>query len=148
MHANRDRWRAVKDSERRGGRGEEQKDSLEVFEVLLQERALLPGAGMGAAPGMSSPCEGALRSHCGGKWKELCLAPTPLSAHVIAFLACSLPSSAEFPLIHLHHAAEGHLKPRMACATPWMKKNGLLAIYNMKSIVPELGSRDALGSTL
>lgn len=28
MHANGDRWRAVKDSERRGGRGEEQKDSF------------------------------------------------------------------------------------------------------------------------
>lgn len=87
MHANGDRWRAVKDSERRGGGGEEQKDSLAVLEVLLQERALLPGAGMGAAPGMSSPCEGALGSHCGGKWKELCLEPTPRSAHIIALLA-------------------------------------------------------------
>lgn len=38
------------------------------------------------------------------------------------FRACSLPFSAEFPLIHLHRAAEGHLKPRMACAIPWMKK--------------------------
>lgn len=74
MHANGDRWRAAKDRERRGG-GEEQKDSLAVLEVLLQERALLLGAGMGAAPGMSSPCEGAPRSHCGGKRKELARSP-------------------------------------------------------------------------